>query len=137
MTDDLVALLLAWEQYGRQVPTWSRTSQEVLLATMAARLRYDAPGLAKIAQLADMPLGTLKAARSRGRRLREAMDAVGGGPRGDFYDELTLPAGWPQRLTPGLVVTAGLVLIIDGVGQSGSSGPHFYARWLELTGLRT
>jgi hypothetical protein len=78
-------LCLAYEQRHRDLrqALTSGTGLRILQATAAAKLRWGSPSLADIAAEGDLPIGTVKATRSRTEGLREAMEEVGQGPTED------------------------------------------------------
>ena len=78
---DLAELLLAYEGLERDVSERLRsgTPRTILIATVDAKLAGSS-SLADIAAVAEIPTGTLKAARSGVPGLRQAMDETGQGP---------------------------------------------------------
>jgi hypothetical protein len=88
----LAQLLLDFEHYGRDLSRrlGAGTPRAILVGVVDAKLATGTASLTEAASAAGMPLGTLKAARSRVEGLREAMDEIGRGPRDwpDLADEL-------------------------------------------------
>jgi hypothetical protein len=76
-------LLLDFEHLDRGMSQrlGSGTPRAVLVGVVDARLATGHASLTEAAGAARMPLGTLKAARSRVEGLRAAMDGIGRGPR--------------------------------------------------------
>jgi hypothetical protein len=76
----LASLILAFERHGRDERTWNRTLEGILTAVVDAKLARARPSLRQIADAGDLPVGTVKSARSRNADFRQAMDAIGQGP---------------------------------------------------------
>jgi hypothetical protein len=98
----LAQLLLDFEHYGRDLSRrlGAGTPWAVLVGVVDAKLAAGTASLTEVASASEMPLGTLKAARSRVEGLREAMDTIGRGPR-DWpdldQDDSILVRFWRER----------------------------------------